>query len=125
MKPGDIDIVAAMGDSLTAGNGAFALDEPHLTVENRGVSAAIGTYYFFNKRFKLNNYNNKRNQLSERVKNPVNIRHEIEGFIAILHQTQKKILSAALSIYQYFLCPVVIIIPIIGSSSPLSNGRRT
>ncbi|XKL68768.1 hypothetical protein PGB90_006537 [Kerria lacca] len=42
VKPGDIDIVAAMGDSLTAGNGAFALDEPHLTVENRGVSAAIG-----------------------------------------------------------------------------------
>ena len=38
LKPGDIDIVAAMGDSLTAGFGALSTNFLHLLVENRGVS---------------------------------------------------------------------------------------
>lgn len=42
LRPGDIDIVGAMGDSLTAGNGIFASNLLHVTVENRGVSFAIG-----------------------------------------------------------------------------------
>ncbi|KAG8226281.1 hypothetical protein J437_LFUL002720 [Ladona fulva] len=42
LMPGDIDIVAAMGDSLTAGNGAFATNIPQLLVNNRGISWSIG-----------------------------------------------------------------------------------
>lgn len=39
---GDIDIVAAMGDSLTAGNGALATNMLQLIIENKGVSGTIG-----------------------------------------------------------------------------------
>lgn len=39
---GDIDIVGAIGDSLTAGNGAFALNIVQIIIENKGVSWSIG-----------------------------------------------------------------------------------
>lgn len=42
LTPGDIDIVGALGDSLTAANGAFAIDDLQTTLEGRGVSWAIG-----------------------------------------------------------------------------------
>ncbi|EDV96614.1 phospholipase B1, membrane-associated [Drosophila grimshawi] len=42
LRPGDIDIIGAMGDSLTAGNGVFATNLGHVTVENRGVVWSIG-----------------------------------------------------------------------------------
>ncbi|KAG5680842.1 hypothetical protein PVAND_010323 [Polypedilum vanderplanki] len=42
LSPGDIDIVAAIGDSLTASNGAFALDELQVLNKGRGVSWSIG-----------------------------------------------------------------------------------
>ncbi|XP_065222849.1 phospholipase B1, membrane-associated-like [Planococcus citri] len=42
LRPGDIDVVAALGDSLTAGNGALALSTQHVMVENRGLAALIG-----------------------------------------------------------------------------------
>lgn len=42
LKPGDIDIIAAMGDSLTAGNGAMALDILQIFVESKGISWSIG-----------------------------------------------------------------------------------
>lgn len=42
LTPGDIDVVGAMGDSLTAANGAFAIDVLQTTLEGRGVSWAIG-----------------------------------------------------------------------------------
>ncbi|ALC44518.1 CG7365 [Drosophila busckii] len=42
LRPGDIDIIGAMGDSLTAGNGIFASNLVHVTVENRGVVWSIG-----------------------------------------------------------------------------------
>lgn len=38
LRPGDIDVVGAIGDSLTAGNGAFALDVLQVLLEGRGVS---------------------------------------------------------------------------------------
>ncbi|XP_043681642.1 phospholipase B1, membrane-associated-like [Vespula pensylvanica] len=42
LKPGDIDIIASMGDSLSAGTGIFAESFLHLFIDNRGVSAAGG-----------------------------------------------------------------------------------
>ena len=42
LTPGDIDIVAALGDSLTAGNGILATDPLQILVEGRGMSFAIG-----------------------------------------------------------------------------------
>lgn len=42
LRPGDIDVVAAIGDSLTAGNGAFATSILHVFIENKGVSWSIG-----------------------------------------------------------------------------------
>lgn len=42
LTPGDIDIVGALGDSLTAANGAFAVDGLQTTLEGRGVSWSIG-----------------------------------------------------------------------------------
>lgn len=43
VRPGDIDLVAAMGDSLTAGSGAYAVHLFHIATENRGVASFIGT----------------------------------------------------------------------------------
>lgn len=42
LRPGDIDVIAAMGDSLTAGAGAFAHNLLQIIVENRGVAATGG-----------------------------------------------------------------------------------
>lgn len=42
VTPGDVDIVAALGDSLTAANGGFAVVSLQTTLENRGISWSIG-----------------------------------------------------------------------------------
>ncbi|RLU23830.1 hypothetical protein DMN91_004038 [Ooceraea biroi] len=42
LRPGDIDVIGAMGDSLTAGNGIFATSIFHVIVDNRGVTATGG-----------------------------------------------------------------------------------
>ncbi|KYN50699.1 Phospholipase B1, membrane-associated [Trachymyrmex septentrionalis] len=42
LRPGDIDVIAAMGDSLTAGAGIFADNVLQVAIENRGVTAAGG-----------------------------------------------------------------------------------
>lgn len=42
LRPGDIDVVGAMGDSLTAANGAGASNVFQVLIENRGVSWSIG-----------------------------------------------------------------------------------
>ncbi|XP_006618964.1 phospholipase B1, membrane-associated-like isoform X4 [Apis dorsata] len=42
LRPGDIDVIAAIGDSLTAGSGIFAKNLLEIFVENRGVQANIG-----------------------------------------------------------------------------------
>ncbi|XP_058460261.1 phospholipase B1, membrane-associated [Malaya genurostris] len=42
LRPGDIDIVGAIGDSLTAGNGAMATNILEILVENKGLSWSIG-----------------------------------------------------------------------------------
>ncbi|TGZ38865.1 phospholipase B1, membrane-associated-like [Temnothorax longispinosus] len=42
LRPGDIDVIAAMGDSLTAGAGIFAGSLLQVAIENRGVTAAGG-----------------------------------------------------------------------------------
>lgn len=42
LRPGDIDIIGALGDSLTAGNGILANNILHVVQENRGVSWSIG-----------------------------------------------------------------------------------
>ncbi|KAG7211821.1 hypothetical protein KM043_011051 [Ampulex compressa] len=42
VRPGDIDVVAAMGDSLTAGAGIFGSILPQVIIENRGASAFGG-----------------------------------------------------------------------------------
>lgn len=44
IRPGDIDVIGALGDSLTAGNGALAITAPQAYVENRGTAAIIGNY---------------------------------------------------------------------------------
>lgn len=42
LRPGDIDIVAAMGDSLVAANGAMEDWALGTMIENRGISWCIG-----------------------------------------------------------------------------------
>jgi hypothetical protein len=42
LTPGDVDIIGALGDSLTAANGAFAISGLQTTLEGRGVSWSIG-----------------------------------------------------------------------------------
>lgn len=42
LRPGDIDIVGAIGDSLTAGNGAMATNIIQVSTENKGLSWTIG-----------------------------------------------------------------------------------
>uniref|UniRef100_A0A182QTZ4 Phospholipase B1, membrane-associated n=1 Tax=Anopheles farauti TaxID=69004 RepID=A0A182QTZ4_9DIPT len=42
LLPGDIDIVGAIGDSLTAGNGAMATNILEVLIENKGLSWSIG-----------------------------------------------------------------------------------
>lgn len=42
LTPGDIDVIGAIGDSLTSANGAFAINSLQTTLEGRGVSWSIG-----------------------------------------------------------------------------------
>ncbi|EZA61437.1 hypothetical protein DMN91_004251 [Ooceraea biroi] len=42
LRPGDIDVIGAMGDSITAGAGAFATNVFQIIIENRGISATGG-----------------------------------------------------------------------------------
>ncbi|XP_063697969.1 phospholipase B1, membrane-associated-like [Culicoides brevitarsis] len=42
LLPGDIDIIGAFGDSLTAGNGAMATNILQIMTENKGMSWSIG-----------------------------------------------------------------------------------
>ena len=42
LTPGDIDVIGAMGDSLTAANGALAVNSLQTVLEGRGVSWSIG-----------------------------------------------------------------------------------
>ncbi|XP_052860974.1 phospholipase B1, membrane-associated-like [Anopheles cruzii] len=42
LRPGDIDVIASMGDSLTAGTGVLATGILELVIENRGLSWSIG-----------------------------------------------------------------------------------
>ena len=42
LRPGDIDVIAAMGDSLTVPAAATAVSVLQLVVENRGLSGSIG-----------------------------------------------------------------------------------
>ncbi|XP_037956323.1 phospholipase B1, membrane-associated-like, partial [Teleopsis dalmanni] len=42
LRPGDIDVIGAMGDSLTAGNGIYGTNLLQVTVENRGMVWSIG-----------------------------------------------------------------------------------
>lgn len=49
LKPGDIDCVGAMGDSLTAAMGAHALTPVGVLLENRGVSWSVGGDHDFEK----------------------------------------------------------------------------
>ncbi|XP_020299252.1 phospholipase B1, membrane-associated-like, partial [Pseudomyrmex gracilis] len=42
LKPGDIDVIAAIGDSFTAAAGAFATSIVHILIENRGISPSGG-----------------------------------------------------------------------------------
>lgn len=57
VRPGDIDVIAAIGDSLTAGNGALATNILQVFIENKGVSWSIGIvhyiYRYKNSRFFL------------------------------------------------------------------------
>lgn len=48
-------MIGAMGDSLTAGNGIFATNLLHVTVENRGVVWSIGGQYDWRKYLTLPN----------------------------------------------------------------------
>lgn len=36
LRPGDIDVIAAIGDSLTAGNGGMSTNVVQITVESKG-----------------------------------------------------------------------------------------
>lgn len=40
LRPGDIDIIGAIGDSLTAGNGGMATNVLQITVESKGFDHA-------------------------------------------------------------------------------------
>ncbi|GLV44088.1 uncharacterized protein CBL_12616 [Carabus blaptoides fortunei] len=42
VRPGDIDVVGAIGDSLTAGTGVVATNVLQILIENRGLSWSIG-----------------------------------------------------------------------------------
>lgn len=42
LRPGDIDVIAAMGDSVTAGSGAASMEILEVFMENRGLAWSIG-----------------------------------------------------------------------------------
>lgn len=55
LQPGDIDVVAALGDSLTGGTGALGRNLGDLRTEYRGVTFSIGRYMpTFNKKMLTN-----------------------------------------------------------------------
>lgn len=47
LRVGDINVIGAMGDSLTAGFGLTASNLLGVTIEDRGQSFSIGGYNFF------------------------------------------------------------------------------
>lgn len=47
LRPGDIDVIGAMGDSLVAGNGALEEFALGTMIEYRGVSWCAGQYVPF------------------------------------------------------------------------------
>jgi phospholipase B1, membrane-associated len=49
LRPGDIDVVAALGDSLIAGNGAMEEFAAGTFFEHRGVSWCAGKRHFYSK----------------------------------------------------------------------------
>ncbi|CAF4396932.1 unnamed protein product [Rotaria sp. Silwood2] len=55
LRPGDIQCVAAMGDSLTAAMGAHAITPIGVLLENRGVSWSIGGDHNYDKVLTLPN----------------------------------------------------------------------
>lgn len=55
VKPGDIDVIAALGDSITAANGALSSGLLHLFIENRGISWSIGGRDYWGKYLTLPN----------------------------------------------------------------------
>ncbi|CAO1413661.1 unnamed protein product [Diamesa serratosioi] len=55
LRPGDIDVIGALGDSLTAGNGALAVDALQFLLEYKGVSWSIGGQGDFRKFLTLPN----------------------------------------------------------------------
>jgi phospholipase B1 len=55
LRPGDIQCVAAIGDSLTAGMGAHALTPLGVLLENRGVSWSVGGDHTYKKVLTLPN----------------------------------------------------------------------
>ena len=42
LRPGDIDVIAAMGDSLTIGAAVTSIYTLELNIENRGIVGSIG-----------------------------------------------------------------------------------
>ena len=46
LRPGDVTVIAAMGDSLIAGNGALENTALGSFIESRGVSWAAGTLHY-------------------------------------------------------------------------------
>lgn len=48
LRPGDVKVVAALGDSITAANGAMAYSEEQTRLNYRGVSAMAGQYSTYN-----------------------------------------------------------------------------
>lgn len=55
LTPGDIDIIGAMGDSLSAGNGAMAVNYLQLYTENKGISFTAGGQETWREIFTLPN----------------------------------------------------------------------
>lgn len=47
LRPGDIDVIGAMGDSLVAGNGALEEWALGTMIENRGVSWCAGNNFMY------------------------------------------------------------------------------
>jgi len=45
LRPGDIDIIGSVGDSLTVGTGSYSYILPQLVVDHRGSSFSAGIAY--------------------------------------------------------------------------------
>ena len=55
LKPSDVSVISAMGDSITAGNGCGAELLPGVAIENRGFSWAVGGNATLNTSLTLTN----------------------------------------------------------------------